>query len=938
MNDPERAFRSSDQSSVRRSVPPQATASLLVGREAECEMLDGLVESVTSGLSGSLVLLGEPGVGKTRVLEHLSTLRVRIVSLVGIESEFSIGFAALHRLLVPFQRHFADLPGPQADALAITFGARDDPPPPRFLIGLAALGTLAAAAKEEPLICVVDDAHWLDHESLEVFSFVARRLFADSVGFVFVGREDHDALKVLDGLPTHHVSGLSREASYALLESARPGAMSSLVAARIVAELNGNPLAMLELLGQLTSEQLAGRLPLPQQLPSGRGLNAHFLRQLEVLSPETRTLLVVASAMTTDDPSTLWRAAALLGLQGDAADSARSLDVLSIGETVTFRHPLIRSAVYHSAEPRLRRLAHSALATIAELDANADLAAWHRAAATSAPDEDVAADLERSAQRAERRGGQLAQARFLVRAAELSPGPRERSDRTFGAAEAYLAAGDGILAEALLDRVAPWLDDAGRHGEVQHLRALIAMFHHRYRDAWTILLEAVATADLGNEELIRSMLFDALRAALAAGDEVDRKTAERVARTILDYVGEKHPPVSSRDLMLEGLATRFALGYRQALPLLRASVQSMFADENQPLDAHSPPVAGWFAADEIWDDDGRRALFDRGVDRGRRHGVLDVLQVSLAGQCVSRCWSGDMNDAEQSAFESAEITALMGLPKAAGMGPLIHLRAWQGRERECRDSAHAAASWGKQWGSLYLELAAWSGLTILDIGLGNYTEALASSLEIYERDNLGYGSTILPEVIESATRVGRTDIAEMALTRLTHRAQASGSPWALGMLARSRAVITSTADAEALYLESIELLLQTSLRVEVARTRLLYGQWLRRQRRRRDAQRQLSVAYRVFEDMGSRAFADRAGTELLAAGAKPIDLSTHDRGDPGLTPQEAQVARLAGSGATNSEIAVHLFLTTSTVEYHLSKIFRKLNITSRRQLADHLRE
>jgi DNA-binding CsgD family transcriptional regulator len=909
-----------------------ARAPSLIGRDPECALLDELVESVSTGLSASLVVLGEPGVGKTRLLEHLASSPVQTIHLVGIESEFSIGFAALHRLLLPFRKHFAEVPAPQRNALLTTFGALEEAPPTKFLLGLAALGVLAAAAKSEPLICVIDDAHWLDQDSLEVLSFVARRVYADSLAFVFAGREHYDALEALGGLPTHHLAGLDREASYSLLDSVRPGAVSSLVAARIVAETDGNPLALRELLTQLTSEQLAGRLPLPQQLPTGRGLNAHFLRQLEVLSAETRSLLVVASAMSTDDPSTLWRAAVLLGLPDDAADDAHDLDVLTIDGTVTFRHPLIRSAVYHAAEPRQRRLAHSVLATIAEIDDNADLAAWHRAAATSAPDEDVAADLERSAERAERRGGQLAQARFLVRAAELSPGPRERSDRMFRAAEAYLAAGDGILAEALLDRVAPWLDDAGRNADVQRMRALVAMFHHRYREAWTILLDAIANADQRDEELVRGMLFDALRAALAGDEGIDRLTAEEIAHTILDYVRDKHPPVSARDLLLEGLATRFALGYPQAIPLLRESVSTLFADEEEPLDAHSPPVAGWFSGDEIWDDDGRRALFDRGVDRARRHGVLDVLQVSLAGQCISQCWAGEMDAAEQSAFEAAEITALMGLPRAAGLGPMIQLRAWQGREKECRENAHAAATWGRDWGSLYLELAAWSGLTVLEIGLGNYREALGFALEVYERDNLGYGSTILPEVVEAAMRAGETKTAETALARLDTRARASGTPWALGMLARSRAIVAPVAGAEHSYLESIDLLLSTSLRVEVARAHLLYGQWLRRQRRRRDAQVHLSTAFELFETMGAGAFAARAGAELLAAGLKPRERTHDGKIDPGLTPQEAQVARLASNGATNSEIAVQMFLTTSTVEYHLSKVFRKLNITSRRQL------
>ncbi|MCS5717800.1 AAA family ATPase [Herbiconiux sp. CPCC 205763] len=904
-----------------------------VGRVAECRVLDELTDLVTRGYSGSVVFLGEPGVGKTRLLQHLDThsSRIRVTRLVGIESELRLGFAGLHRLLAPLHDDFARLPAPQRDALLTTFGVLDHNPPPRFLIGLAALGLLAREAERTPLVCVIDDAQWLDQESLDVLGFVARRAYADALGFVFAGRENQDSLGALSGLPTRHLAGLDHDASSLLISTARCAAPSPLVAARIVAETDGNPLAMLELVDRLTSDQLAGRLPLPPQLPAGGGLNAHFLRQWETLPVETRSLLLLASAMSTDDVSVFWGAAALLGLPGEAVDAAEQLDLLSLSDTVAFRHPLIRSAVYAAAEPQQRRLAHTALATIAEHDGDPDLAAWHRAAATTAPDEEVAADLERSAERAERRGGQVAQARFLGRAADLSPAARDRSLRLFASARAYLASGDGILAEALLDRAAPALDADGRHVDVERLRASIAVFFSRHKDVPAILLGAVASLDPDDHATARDMLFDALQAALVARDHTVGMTPTDIARATLAHPFPTGPAASGRDLLLHGLATRLAIGYEPAVPLLQRSVRALFADERVGVGALSTIILGWFAADDVWDDEGRAAMFERALAVAREHGVLGALRVILAGRCVGQCWTGAIDDAEQSYFEAAEISALIGVPPPATTGVLLEVRAWQGRERESREMAESTASWGRQQGAEILEVFSWFGLTVLEMGLGNYGEALTSAREIYDRDPPGFGNRILPELVEAAARTGQVEMAEAALRRLSDRARASGTPWAMGMLARSTAILADDSEAAALFEEAIDRLLPTSVRTELARSHLLYGEWLRRRRRRSDAQVHLSTAWQMFEAMGATAFAGRARNELLAAGQRPI-AAVDGRADFGLTAQEAQVARLASGGATNAEIAARMFLTTSTVEYHLGKVFRKLSITSRRQL------
>ena len=759
----------------------QSTSPPFIGRQAELAAMNELVELVGRGLGGSVVFLGEPGVGKTRLVEQVERMadgsgegQARVVRLVGIESELRLGFAAAHRLLRPFSDHLPDLPMPQRDALLTTFGERDAAPAPRFLIGLGALSLLAEAARATRFVFVIDDAQWIDRESLDLFGFIARRVHADGFGFVFAGRENSPNLQSLRGLPTHHLVGLDRTDSYSFLSNAQPNGLSSLVAARLVSETGGNPLAMLELVGQLSTAQLAGRLPLPQQLPTGRGLNAHFLRHVEMLPAPTRSLLVLASAMSDDDPSVLWRSAELLGLSPDSADAARKADILNVAEGVAFRHPLIRSAVYHAAEPEQRRAAHAALSAVAEQDGDPDLAAWHRGAAITTPDEDVAAGLERSAGRAERRGGQVAQARFLSRAAELSPADRDRSLRLFGAAQAYLASGDGILAEALLDKAAPWLDADGRHVDVQRMRASIAVFFSRHREAPAILLEAVNGIDPAERALIRDILFDALQAALVARRFTVGVTPTDIARVAVSVPRTGDGAPTARDLLLDGFATRLAQGYAQAVPLLRDAVAGLFADGRIDSSGLPSTILGWFAADDIWDDRGRSAMFERAALVERRHGTLGALRVALAGMCVGQAWTGDMAGAEQSYFEAAEISALIGIPAAATTGVILEVRAWQGREQESRATADLTAQWGRDQGAEILEVFSWFGLTVLEMGLGNYANASAHAVKIFERDPPGFGNRVLPELIEACARTGQREIAEAALARITNERRRPG--------------------------------------------------------------------------------------------------------------------------------------------------------------------
>jgi DNA-binding CsgD family transcriptional regulator len=906
---------------------------VLIGRSADCAALDDLVAAICLGLSRSLVIVGEAGIGKTRLLRYAAQAAggLRTVRIAGVESELRLGFAALHRMLVPFLDRIGRLPAPHRDALGSAFGLSAGPPADRFLVGLGALTLLADAATEQPLMWLVDDAQWLDRESLEVLGFVGRRLHADSIGLLFGVREPSPGLTALDGLPTRRLGGLEPAAARALLAANVSGPLNARVAARITAETGGNPLALLELARLLTPDQLAGRAPLPQRLAAGRGMQGHFLRQVKMLPSATRSLLLLASAASGDDPAALWRAAALLGLEPDAAEPAVAQDILRLDQRVEFRHPLIRSAVYEGARLGDRRQAHDAWASIAGQDGYPDQAAWHRAAAAVVPDEQVAADLERSAARAERRGGYAAQAAFLTRAAELTPDPQDRAVRLFAAAQAHLAAGDGALAEALLDQAAPRLAAAGLHVAAQRLRASIAVFFSRHKDVPALLLGTVAAVDPPDVPLIREMFFEATQAALVARQYTTGTTPAEVAHAALRVPRDPARAVSVTDSLLDGFATRTAVGYPPAVPLLRAAVAALSAEE-QPVPVGIPAtILGWFAADDLWDDEGRRAVLQRAEAVQRRHGALGALRITLAGLTTGEVWGGRPAEAEACYLEAADISASIGVPPPATTGVLLELRAWQGREEESRALAEMTAQWGQQRGAAVLEVFALMGLTVLELGLGRYAEALGCGMRIYDDDPPGFGNRILPEIVEAGARGGDRGAAEAALARLADRAAASGTPWAMGVLARSRALLACDADAEIFYCAAIAHLTGTSVRTELARAHLLYGEWLRRQKRRKDARAQLRTACDMFDAMGAAAFAARTRAELLAAGDSPRQPA--EQPGLGLTPQEAQVSRLAAAGATNTEIATHLFVTTSTVEYHLSKVFRKLNITSRRQLA-----
>ncbi|MET7395008.1 AAA family ATPase [Dactylosporangium sp. NPDC005572] len=918
-------------------VQSPARSSLLRGRQDECHAIDGFAATVRSGLSATLVLVGEAGIGKTRLLEHAADAAadLHVARVVGAESESRLAYAALHRLLRPFLDRIEALPEPQRAALAGAFGLAASETADRFLVGLATLTMLAGVAESLPLVCLVDDAHWLDRETAAVLAFVARRLHADSIGLLIAARDEGGLTQALDGLPTVALAGLPDRAARDVLTLTVPGQIAPQVATRIVTETRGNPLALIELTAELSEDQLAGSASLPDRLPLSERMEAHFLRRVRLLPAETQSLLLIASVAPQDDAAVIWRTATLLGLSADAPDPALAEGILTAAPALAFRHPLIRSAVYSGASPADRRRVHAALAEAIDRDADPDRRAWHLAEATAGLDEHVAGELEHASQRARGRGGYAMLATFLSRAAELTPDPGHRTRRLFAAAQAHLVAGDPVAAELRLGQVRSGLRTPELRATAHRLKAAIDWFGGNVARVNSATMLEVATDPGVPDDLRRGMLFEALTVAMLAQRHTVGTTLAEVARTALRAPGNRRGPATTVQLLLDAFAIRIADGYAQAVPHLRAAVAALCVDPELSHGSVPFTMIGQFAAEDLWDDDGHLRHLRHAEALARQRGALHALYCLLYGLGTSATWTGDFVQAQAHYAEAADVGTMIGV-QGDDTARQVELLAWRGNEAQTRAAADAAITvWDAERGYAVLGSHARNSLTILELGLGHYQEALSLALPGLDDDPVAHGNRMLPNLIEAAVRSGDRPTARTALARLTERATASGTPWALGMLARSRALLAADTEADALYRESAEHLAGTRVATELARTHLLHGEWLRRHKRPTEARVQLRTAHDAFADMGAAAFAERARIELLATGQRARSRAV--AADHDLTPQEARVAKLAAEGATNAEIATQLFVTTSTVEYHLNKIFRKLDITSRRQLARTLR-
>jgi DNA-binding CsgD family transcriptional regulator len=890
---------------------------LLRGRQRECDLLDRLIEAVRGGESRALVLRGEPGVGKTALLEHLvgRATGCRVAHAAGVETEMELVYSGLHQLLTPMLGRLERLPAPQADALGTAFGLSAGSAPDRFLVGLATLSLLADAAEDHPLLCLVDDAQWLDTGSAQVLAFAARRLEADPVGVVFGARVPGPELA---GLPELAVGGLPEPAARELLDSVLTGPLDPQVRDRIVAEAAGNPLALVELPRDVGPAGLAGGYGLPGAPLAGR-LEESFRRRLEALPADTRRLLRLAAAEPVGDPVLMWRAAQRLGISAGASVPAAEAGLLEVGARVLFRHPLVRSAAYRSASRQERQELHRALAEVTDPGLDADRRAWHWAQAAAGPDEVVAAELQRSAGRAQARGGLPAAAAFLTRATELTPDPAGRVQRALVAALANVQAGSFDSARTLLAVTGQAALDEAQYARIDLLRAQLAFAAGRGSEATPLLLAAARRLEPLDAGLARETYLDAFSGALF-GARLNEVTVADVARAAPRGDGD-----SMAELLLAGLVALvgdYAAGVRPC----RRAVQGLLGADVPPEQNLRWLWLGCVIALELFDDECAYQLSERGVRIARRTGRLTELALALSARTPVLVFCGELAAAAATVVETESVEQASEIG-AAPYGALI-LAAWRGQEHEAQALIERTErEAGARGEGIGLAIAAYSR-AVLGNSLGRYDQALAAARSAGAHREVVAENWALSELIEAAARVGDAGAAHDALDRLTDKAQAAGTGWALGLAARGRAVLG--AGAEDAFRESVTHLERTRVRAELARTYLLYGEWLRRESRRVEARERLRTAHEMFDAIGMAAFAERARRELRATGetARKRTAGTHDE----LTAQEALIAGLARDGLSNPEIGARLFISARTVKYHLGKVFTKLDISSRAQL------
>ena len=904
-------------------------ALMLRGRRSECERLDRLLQAARDGESGALVVRGEPGVGKSALLQYVveRAAGCRVERAAGVQSEMELPFAGLHQLCGSMLDRRQHLPGPQRDALGTAFGLCAGTAPDRFFVGLAVLGLLALAAEDQPLVCVVDDAQWLDRASAHALAFGARRLSAEGVAVVFAVRTDSDASQ-LTGLPELVVEGLRARDARALLDSALRGPLDEQVRDRIVAETRGNPLALLELPRGMSSAELAGGFGLPDSLPLSGRIEDTFRRRLAPLPDTTRRLLLIAAAEPIGEPLLVWRAAQLLGIDVEAAAPSAEAGLCEFGSRMRFRHPLVRSAVYRAASLRERQRVHWALAEATDPESDPDRRAWHRAQAAPGPDEEVAMDLERSAGRAQARGGLAAAAAFLERATRLTVEPDRRALRALAAAQAKLQAGAPDAA----------LESAGRRrsGTARRARACpggvaprqVAFAVNRGRDAPPLLLKAARRLESLDVGLARETYLDALWAALFVGRLADDGGLVAVAQAVRAAPPAPQAP-SAADLLLDGLALLITEGYEAATTVLKRALRAFRGESiSREEEIRWLHFAGRTAVD-LWDDETWEVLAIRHVEIARDAGALSELAIVLSTRIGVHLNTGEFA-AAAALVEEAEAVAEATGNHLAPYGALW-LAAWRGREAEVFELIEATMSEVVARGEgVGLTVIQWAKALLYN-ALGRYEDALVAAEEASAHpEELGFSKLALPELIEAAARSGQPERARDALKRLSESTRASGTDWALGIEARCRALLADGEAADDLYREAIDRLDRTRVRVALAGAHLLYGEWLRRRRRRADARVQLRAAHELFSDIGAEAFAERARRELLATGATARKRAVESSDQ--LTARETQIARLARTGLSNPEIGARLFISPRTVQYHLHKVFAKLDITSRTEL------
>jgi DNA-binding CsgD family transcriptional regulator len=909
-------------------------ATRLTGRDGERDVLDRLVGAVRAGESQVLVVRGDPGMGKTVLLDYLAERAggCRIARAAGVQPEMELAFAGLHQLCAPMLGRLDRIPAPQRDALRTALGLAAGPPPDRFLVGLAVLSLLSEVAAGQPLICLIDDEQWLDQATELTLGFVARRLAADPVALVFATR---DPGAELAGQPELVVAGLNDDHAQALLDSALAGPLDARVRDLIIAEARGNPLALLELPRGLTPADLAGGFGLPAITPLTGRIEASFDRQLDALPAPTRRLLQLAAADPSGNRTLVWRAAERLGIGVRAGAPAVEAGLVEFDGHVRFRHPLTRSAAYRSAPLAERQQLHAALAEVTDPQLDPDRRAWHLAQAAPDQDEEVAAELERSADRAQARGGIAAAAAFLERAALLTGDPARRAGRALAAAQAKVQAGASGAAQGLLAIAETGPLSDLEQARLELVRARLASATSRDAETPLLLLRAAERLERIDIGLARATYLDAVAAAIYAG----RLASPGGSTTEVARVAAAAPPPPDRprppDLLLDGLTALFTQGYTAALPLLRQAVVA--AEESTPADEE--PHWLWLAcvmASHVWDDGRWELLSRRYIHLVRQLGALAELPLALDRRIRPLLFAGELTAAAALLDETRTVEEATGNPP--WHYGALSLAAFRGNQATADALISSIMQDVTQRGEGYgIACAEWAK-AVLSNGLSQPRDAVAAAERAAEfHGDLGFFRWALVELVEAAVHAGMTETAVGAYRRLTEMTGPAGTEWALGLAARSRALLSDGDEAESGYREAIDRLGRTRIRVDLARAHLLYGEWLRRENRRADARSQLRTAHEMLDAMGLAAFAERARRELAATGEtvrkRTVETTTT------LTAQEAYIARLARDGRTNAEIGAQLFLSVRTVEWHLRKIYTKLGITSRRELRgalDHL--
>jgi DNA-binding CsgD family transcriptional regulator len=891
-----------------------------------------MLERVRNGESRVLVVRGEAGIGKTALLTYCAARAAgcRLAHITGVESELEMPFAALHQLCRPMLADLDVLPPPQRQALQVAFGLAAGNRPDRFVVGLAVLGLLAEVGAGCPLVCLIDDAHWLDEPSRQVVGFVGRRLLAEAVLLLVAVRETGEE-QMFEGVPSLTLEGLAREDAAALLASTVSGQLDERVRDRIVAETQGNPLRLLELPRQMRPGELAGGFGVPR-LSIG-SMEELYTRRIRTLPEPAQQLLLLASADPTADATLLWRAARTLGIPHEAAAAAEAENLLEIGSEVRFRHPAVRSAAYAAAPAEERRAAHAALAEATGAVVDHERRVWHLAAAAAGPDEAVAAELEVTAATAQARAGLAAAATFLQRSLELTADQERVAERALAAAQAHLHAGAFDAALGLLAKArAASVDDVQR-SRVERLKGQAQYASTPGPEAPLVLLQAAKTLEPLDVRLARETYLDAWMASFAAGPRArsggllpEVSTAARAA-----------PPAPAGaplcDLFLEGLATVVTDGRRAAAASLRTAVDAFVGDEVSESEFLQWGHVATSAACMLWDWRSWDILSAKHVELGRVSAALAPLSIALNGRGVFTAWCGDPEATTALVAEYDAVNDATGIGWYSACGLLQ--AAYQGGPEALTLIAASAADSAERGIGQGVQYARWTKAIVFN-GRGRYADALATAEQAaYEMEIPNGTGWALPEVIEAAVRSGQPEVARRAMEHLCEHTLA-GADWAAGLEARCRALVVHSDAAEPWYAEAVQRLARTPLRTELARAHLLYGEWLRREGRRVDAREQLARAYDMFVAMGAEAFAERARRELSATGKTPrkrnVDAAARDE----LTPQEAHIARLARDGRSNSEIGVELFLSMRTIEWHLHKVFLKLGVSSRTELKDAL--